>query len=131
MISAKALEEESKLPAIGIALPVGAGLGFLAGLTRIGDGLFLTPLLLWKKWALIKQAAGASSLFILVHSASGLEENYASIAFLPPFVLILGACAVVGGTIGSHCGSRRFDHQLIKRLLAIALLIAGTKLIIA
>lgn len=125
-----AQEQEAQLPAVGIALPVGAGLGFLAGLTGTGGGIFLTPLLLWKKWAIIKQAAGVSALFILVNSASGLAGNYASTAYLPNFAWILAVCAVFGGALGSYCGSRRFDHQLIKRLLALVLLIAGTKLIL-
>jgi uncharacterized membrane protein YfcA len=36
----------------------------------------------------------------------------------------------MGGAIGSFLGSRRFDPILIKRLLAIVLLIAGLKLIL-
>ena len=34
-----------------------------------------------------------------------------------------------GGTAGSYFGSRRFPHPVIKRLLAVVLLIAGAKLI--
>src|ERR1043165_8809843 len=40
----------SRLPAIR----VGAGLGFLAGLTGTGGGIFLTPLLLFCRWAYIR-----------------------------------------------------------------------------
>lgn len=127
----QAHEEKAQLPAVATALPFGAGLGFLAGLTGTGGGIFLTPLLLWKKWAVVKQAAGVSALFILVNSVSGLAGNVASTAYLPSFSWILAACAVVGGGIGSYCGSRRFHHQWIKRLLAIVLLIAGAKLLFA
>jgi uncharacterized protein len=127
----QAHEEKAHLPTIATALPVGAVLGFLAGLTGTGGGIFLTPLLLWKKWAIVKQAAGVSALFILVNSVSGLVGNVASTAYLPSFVWILAACAVVGGGIGSYCGSRCFHHQWIKRLLAIVLLIAGAKLLFA
>ena len=126
-----AQEAEVHLPAVAIALPVGASLGFLAGLTGTGGGIFLTPLLLWKKWANMKHAAGVSALFILVNSVSGLAGNFSSTAYLPSFVWILAGCVVVGGAFGSYCGSKRFDHLLIKRLLAIVLLIAGTKLILA
>jgi uncharacterized membrane protein YfcA len=38
--------------------------------------------------------------------------------------------AGVGGLIGSHFGSRRFEPMLIKRLLAVVLVIAGFKLIL-
>jgi uncharacterized protein len=125
----KPQEVAAHSPAIGVAIPVGAGLGFLSGLTGTGGGIFLTPLLLWMNWANIKAAAGISTLFILVNSAAGLAGNYASTKFLPSFIWVLLLCAVVGGSIGSYCGSSRFDHLFIKRLLSIVLLIAGMKLI--
>jgi len=123
-------EAESHSPPLGAAIPVGAGLGFLSGLTGTGGGIFLTPLLLIMNWATTKPAAGVSALFILVNSVSGIAGNYASTAYLPPFIWILVLSAVVGGAIGSYCGSSRFDHLLIKRMLSIVLLIAGTKLIL-
>jgi len=45
-------------------------------------------------------------------------------------VLPMAAAAVVGGGLGSWCGSRRFPHQVIRRLLGIVLLMAGTKLLL-
>lgn len=112
------------------AIPVGAGLGFVAGLTGTGGGIFLTPLLLFMKWATTKTAASVSALFILTNSVSGLAGNYASTQHLPSFTWILAICVVAGGSIGSHLGSRRLDPVWIKRLLAVVLLIAGTKLIL-
>lgn len=126
----KAHEGEAHTPPLKAALPVGAGLGLLSGLTGTGGGIFLTPLLLFMRWATTKQAAGVSAVFILANSTSGLAGNCASTAYLPSFVLALAACAIAGGSVGSYCGSRRFDHLLIKRLLAVVLLIAGTKLIL-
>jgi len=38
-------------PSQPVAISVGAGLGFLAGLTGTGGGIFLTPLLLFCRWA--------------------------------------------------------------------------------
>ena len=38
-------------PSIPILLVTGAGLGFLSGLTGVGGGIFLSPLLLFFKWA--------------------------------------------------------------------------------
>jgi uncharacterized protein len=125
-----AREAEAHSPALGAAIPVGAGLGFLAGLTGTGGGIFLTPLLLFMNWATTKTAAAVSALFILVNSVSGLAGNYASTAYLPSFMWLLVLSAVVGGAIGSYCGSSRFDHLLIKRLLSVVLCIAGAKLIL-
>src|SRR5216117_4245101 len=51
-------------PSQPAAISVGAGLGFLAGLTGTGGGIFLTPLLLFRRWAHIRQAAAVSALFI-------------------------------------------------------------------
>jgi uncharacterized membrane protein YfcA len=112
-----------------MAIPAGAGLGLLSGLTGTGGGIFLTPLLLFMRWARAKQAAAVSALFILVNSVSGLLGNLSSTKRFPSFALALALAAVVGGAAGSYLGSRRFDHGTIKRLLAIVLLIAGLKLI--
>src|ERR1700739_4187325 len=59
-------------PSRPLAVATGAGLGFLSGLTGTGGGIFLTPLLLFCRWAHIRQAAAVSALFILVNSVAGL-----------------------------------------------------------
>jgi uncharacterized membrane protein YfcA len=48
---------------------------------------------------------------------------------IPSLGAILAAAAVIGGTLGSHLGSRRFPVRTISLLLATVLLIAGAKLI--
>ncbi|HEX4640933.1 MAG TPA: sulfite exporter TauE/SafE family protein [Chthoniobacterales bacterium] len=116
-------------PHAGVAVLIGAALGFLAGLTGTGGGIFLTPLLLGMRWAHAKSAAAVSALFILANSAAGLLGNLSSTKNFPSFGLVLAAAAVAGGAVGSYFGSQRFDHVAIKRLLAVVLLIAGTKLI--
>jgi uncharacterized membrane protein YfcA len=65
----------------------------------------------------------------VVNSVSGLVGNLSGTKHFPSFAIALAVAAVVGGTAGSYFGSRRFDHAVIKRLLAGVLLIAGTKLI--
>ncbi len=116
-------------PARPVALSLGAGLGLLAGLTGTGGGIFLTPLLLFRRWARAKTAAAVSALFILVNSISGLLGNLSSTKRFPEFAVVLAVAVVIGGSAGSYFGSRRFEHTTIKRLLAIVLVIAGTKLI--
>jgi uncharacterized membrane protein YfcA len=124
--SEDAADREPSRPA---AISIGAGLGLLAGLTGTGGGIFLTPLLLVMRWARAKSAAAVSALFILVNSAAGLLGNISSTKRFPSFAIALAIAAIAGGTAGSYLGSNRFDHTLIKRLLAVVLLIAGTKLI--
>jgi uncharacterized membrane protein YfcA len=116
-------------PSRFVAIPVGAGLGLLSGLTGTGGGIFLTPLLLFRRWARAKSAAAVSALFILVNSASGLFGNLSSTKRFPSFAIALAIAAMIGGTAGSYLGSQRFEHTRIKRLLAVVLLIAGFKLI--
>src|SRR5438132_2282632 len=117
-------------PSRPIAVSVGAGLGFLAGLTGTGGGIFLTPLLLFCRWAHIRQAAAVSALFIWVNSIDGLIGYFTKVHSIPSLGLVLAAAAVTGGVFGSHLGSRRFPVRTISLLLATVLIIAGTKLIL-
>jgi uncharacterized membrane protein YfcA len=114
---------------IWLALVIGALLGFLSGLTGVGGGIFLTPLLLFANWAETKKAAGISAMFILVNSIAGLIGGWADIQHLPPGVWLWVAAAVVGGIIGSTLGSRYFAIMTLRRILSVVLVIAGVKLI--
>lgn len=123
-------EGEPHPPAKPLAMGAGAGLGLLSGLTGTGGGIFLTPLLLFLRWARTKTAAATSALFILVNSTSGLLGNLSARQTFPEFGISLLVAAGVGGAIGSHLGSRRLEPLVIKRLLAVVLVIAGLKLIV-
>ena len=118
-----------KTPARGTALGTGAVLGFLSGLTGTGGGIFLTPLLLFAGWARIRQAAAVSALFILVNSIAGLVGYFTAHRSVPWLGLVLALGAVIGGALGSHLGSRRFPVRIISLILAVVLVIAGTKLL--
>src|SRR5213594_1560711 len=116
-------------PSPPTAISVGAGIGFLSGLTGTGGGIFLTPLLLFCQWAHIRQAAAVSALFILVNSLGGLAGYFTAKHSIPSLGIFLAAAAIIGGVIGSHLGSRHFPVRTISLLLATVLFIAGTKLI--
>jgi len=117
-------------PSKPVALGAGSVLGLFAGLTGTGGGIFLTPLLLIMRWARTRNAAAASAVFILVNSIAGLLGNLSATSKIPQLALPLALAAVVGGTAGSYLGSRRFPPALIKRLLAVVLVIAGLKLML-
>ena len=121
---------ETFAPSRPMAISVGAGLGFLSGLTGTGGGIFLTPLLLFCRWAHIRQAAAVSALFIWVNSIAGLVGYFTKVHSIPSLGFILASAAVIGGFVGSHLGSRRFAVRAISLFLATVLLIAGTKLIL-
>jgi uncharacterized protein len=122
--------EQVNKPPLPFAIGVGGGLGFLAGLTGTGGGIFLTPLLLFCRWAHIRQAAAVSALFILVNSIGGLVGYFTAKHSVPSFGVLLAVPAIVGGTIGSRLGSRRFPVRAISLLLATVLTVAGAKLIL-
>ncbi|MGH9843446.1 MAG: sulfite exporter TauE/SafE family protein [Blastocatellia bacterium] len=123
--------ETATPPAKPVAFAAGAGIGLLSGLTGTGGGIFLTPLMIFRQWADTKTASAVSALFILVNSIAGLLGYYRTTRQLPGVALYLVAAALAGGALGSYLGSRRFSSTFIKKLLAVVLIIAGTKLIFA
>lgn len=129
-LMASRTDEIQSPPGRPVSLAIGAGLGLLSGLTGTGGGIFLTPLLLIKRWARVKTAAAVSAAFILSNSISGLLGNFAGTRSLPSIAIPLGIAAIVGGSVGSFLGSSRLPQAAIKRLLAVVLLIAGAKLIL-
>jgi uncharacterized membrane protein YfcA len=116
-------------PSVPAAVGVGAGLGLLAGLTGTGGGIFLTPLLLFCRWAHIRQAAAVSAVFILVNSIGGLIGYFTASRAVPSLGVLLALPAIIGGTLGSYFGSRHFPVRAISLLLATVLTVAGAKLI--
>src|SRR2546423_7451426 len=120
--------DQTAPPSKPIAIGVGAGLGLLSGLTGTGGGIFLTPLMLFCKWAVIRQAAAVSALFILVNSIGGLVGYFTATRSIPMLGIYLAVPAIVGGTIGSYLGSRRLPPRGIALFLAVVLTIAGVKL---
>jgi len=117
-------------PSRPLAIGAGAGIGLLAGLTGTGGGIFLTPLLLLRRWARAQTAAGVTAPFVLVNSLAGLAGNLSATRELPGLALPLAAAVALGGFVGSSLGSRRLPHTAIERLLALVLVIGGGKLVL-
>jgi uncharacterized membrane protein YfcA len=123
-------EETPHTPPRTVAIPVGGALGLLSGLTGTGGGIFLTPLMIFMRWARTRTASATSALFILVNSVAGLSGNFAGTQNLPPVAALFVGSVLLGGSLGSYFGSRRFSVETIKRLLATVLTIAGLKLLL-
>jgi len=110
---------------------VGAGLGLLAGLTGVGGGIFLSPLLLAAGWAGARETAAVSAPFIFVNSIAGLAGLMSARGELPGGeIAALAVAAVIGGWVGAHLGSTRLSRPAIRRILAVVLLMAGVKFLL-
>jgi uncharacterized membrane protein YfcA len=120
---------EIKKPSIPFLLFSGAALGFLSGLTGVGGGIFLSPLLLFFHWAPIKVISGVAAGFILVNSISGILGVSSTLTQFHPTLPIWLVVVVIGGLIGAEYGSNRLGNTTIQWLLAIVLIIGGIKMI--
>jgi uncharacterized membrane protein YfcA len=112
-----------------VALVAGAVLGFLAGLTGIGGGVFLSPLLYLFRWVKPKTTGGIAAGFIVLNSLAGLAgAGWEKITHAGP-LLWLTLPAVVGALLGTHFGARRWSSVTFSRVLAAVLVFAGGKLL--
>ncbi len=113
-----------------ILLGLGAALGFLAGLTGVGGGIFLSPILIYFSWEKTKVISGVAAAFILANSISGLLGLFTKSPVLPAGLGYWALAAVAGGWLGAEYGSKRFANPTIKKLLALVLLFAGSKMVV-
>jgi uncharacterized membrane protein YfcA len=130
----RADDQETHTVPIAIAVLWGAGIGFLSGLTGVGGGIFLSPLLLLMHWAKTKETSGVSVTFILVNSIAGLLghglfSHFANVAAVPRAAFLWGPMALLGGIIGTELGTRRLPIAGIRRWLSVVLVVAGLKLL--
>ncbi len=114
-----------------IYLMVIAGLiiGLLSGLTGVGGGIFLSPLLLLFGLCDTKTTSGVTAMFVLVNSISGLLGVMTTLPSLPPEIWIWLLTAGIGGLLGSTFGRRSSPHK-IRILLSLVLVVAGLKMIL-
>jgi uncharacterized membrane protein YfcA len=100
----------------------------LSGLTGVGGGVFLTPLLLALRAAPVREVAAITAPFILVNSLAGIAGGLAAGRAVPPISLSVIAAAILGGAIGSHLGAYHLPVRGMQLLMAAVLTIASVKL---
>jgi uncharacterized membrane protein YfcA len=130
IFAARSGEDSRRRPPIAAALPLGGAIGLLSGMTGVGGGIFLSPLLLLTKWADARTTAGVSAAFILVNSIAGLLGHSKNVQHLPAGLMTFGIAAALGGVIGSTLGSRRLAPPAVRRMLAVVLVVAAVKLVL-
>ncbi len=111
--------------------PAGAAIGFVSGLTGVGGGIFLSPLLVLTGLCTVRQSAPLSAAFILLNSVTGLlgvlRSNHTLAPELPYWIATVSVAAV----IGANWGSRTLHTTGLRRVLAVVLVVAGLKLMVA
>ncbi len=117
------------LPPLPVCIAVGGLIGLLSGLTGVGGGIFLSPLLVLFGWAHVRSAAAPTAAFILVNSVAGLAGLYAKQPTLPEALPYWLTAVIAGGLIGSWLGAHKLNLNTMRRALAVVLVVAGAKMI--
>lgn len=121
--------ESYRVLPIKINLIVGSILGFLAGITGIGGGIFLSPILYYFRAGSPKQISAVASMFILINSVSGLLGQFSKGV---PSELIgnywtLPLLALIGGQIGNLVVIKFVPARVVALLTALLVLfVAGS-----
>lgn len=126
----RAVQVSTAHPPKPTLLALGAVIGLLSGLTGVGGGIFISPLLLYFRWAQVRVISGVAAAFILVNSIAGLSGVALAHHTLPPAMLYWALAACVGGWIGAEYGSKRISNATIRMLLGLVLIIAGLKMLV-
>jgi uncharacterized membrane protein YfcA len=111
-----------------IAIFMAMLIGFISGVTGVGGGIFLSPILLILGWLNVKQTAAVSALFIVLNSLAGLLaiQNFEVLYTQEMLIKLL---MVMGfGYLGSRWGVHLENTHLLKRMLALVLFVAAIKL---
>ncbi|MHC2626640.1 putative membrane protein YfcA [Bradyrhizobium huanghuaihaiense] len=121
--------QDRSIPLRG-AFAVGATVGLVSGLTGVGGGIFLAPILITLRWASPKQTAALSAPFILANSVLGfLGAAYAG-QTPSEQTWLYALAALVGAMLGTLIGLRWLSERMTRCALAAILGMAGLQLLL-
>lgn len=89
-----------------LASAIGAGVGLASGLTGVGGGVFLAPLLLIGGWATPKQTVGVSAPFILANSAAAFAATQWTGQAVADGTAVYAIGSITGAALGTAIGLR-------------------------
>jgi uncharacterized membrane protein YfcA len=116
---------------VALLLVLGALLGVLAGLTGIGGGVYLAPVLILGRLAIPKETAAACAAFIICNSLAGLAGRVAVGVTMPWAVLLpLGITVFLGGQLGAWAGARRLRPATVQALFGAIVLMVSVRLLV-
>ncbi len=110
---------------------VGGALGVLSGLTGIGGGIFLSPVLILGRLADPRQTAGAAAAFIVINSVAGLVALGVKGGLHVAPVAVAGcvAAVLIGGAVGSGFAAKGLSFRGLRVALGVVLTLSGAKLL--
>jgi uncharacterized protein len=107
-----------------VLLLISGTVGLLAGLSGIGGGIFMAPVLHLIRWAEARRIAAFASLYILINSITGLAGQIfkngpqslagPALEYWPLLIAVL-----IGGQIGSMLGMRYFSPRVLRIMTAL------------
>jgi len=110
---------------------LGAVLGAAAGLTGIGGGVYLAPLLLLTGLATPKEAAAVCSVVVLANSVAGIAGRVAAGVAMPwSLFLPLAGCVLVAGPMGAWLGARRWRPEIVQAVFGVLVLAVALRLLV-
>lgn len=121
--------KETHRPQLWVALLAGAALGALAGLTGIGGGVYLSPVMVYAGWSDPKRATGIAALFIVVNSLAGLAGRLSSLASVPAYLPWLIVAVIIGAVAGTSLSLAKLDKRGVLRALGVVLGLAAIALV--
>ena len=120
------------VPGWKITAPVGGTIGLASGIVGVGGGIFLSPILLLKRWATPKGAAATAALFVWVNSLAGLSGAALSNQLVVDLEVLLpfAGAVLVGGFVGSRYGAEIAPQLMVRKVLVIVLIAAAARRIV-
>jgi uncharacterized membrane protein YfcA len=111
------------------AVAIGGAVGFVSGLTGVGGGVFLAPILIALHWASPKQTVALSAPFILANSGVGLIGALYAGQMPSSGTWLYALAALAGAIIGTVVGLRWLSQRATRYALAVILGTAGVQLL--
>jgi hypothetical protein len=114
-----------RLPLSAVLL-LSAGVGLLAGLSGIGGGIYMAPLLYLAGWNDSKRIAAFASIYILVNSIAGVAGQVAKPGSEEIFAQLDGywtlfTAVLIGGQLGNIVGIKLLSADVLR--IATAMLV--------
>jgi uncharacterized membrane protein YfcA len=127
LLLVKTERKEERKPSVFSLLVLGFVLGVLAGITGIGGGIYLVPLLHLMGAGKAREVAAVGTWFILVNSAVGLAVLAPTADWSQPGWLPLVVAG--GGLIGARLLQGVFDETLVRRWTGILILVVAGRVL--